>query len=102
MVEDRAKALQLAMDEAHARYMRANRGFWWSLAAVAYAGFCEWNPGREYSNFASLESLVLLTKPGISLLGGVGLICVAIGYFVRRDAWRHYCNMNEVWLKAQR
>jgi hypothetical protein len=103
MDDDPVKGLKKKMDEVHAEYMRANRWLWSSGGGgVAYASFCEWNSGREYPNLAGLESLVLLTKPGILLLGGLSLIGVLIFSLVRRDHWREYCLLNRAWLDVQR
>jgi hypothetical protein len=99
MDQSRIDELKLRMDQAHREYVKANRWFWVWVAGLAYACFCEWDPSR-YAGQHDPRDLILLTEPGISLLGGLSILGVPIMYFIRRSATRELGTASAAWANA--
>jgi hypothetical protein len=89
----------IALTKASDRYDKYNRMFLWSVAGLAYAVFCAFGPVR-YEPLRAINSLVLLTEPGYSILGGACLILVPFLFFGRRSASRDLTKAAEAWKRT--
>jgi hypothetical protein len=91
----------VALTKASDQYQKYNRMFLWSVAGLAYAAFCDFDPARyEPLRAIGIGSLVLLTASGYSILGGLCLILVPLLFFGRRSASRELNKAAEAWKRT--
>jgi hypothetical protein len=91
----------VALTEASERFHTYHRMFLWSLAGLAYSAFCgiasaHLGPFRVVNG----DSLVLLTEPGYSLLGGLSLLMAPLLFFGRLSAKRDLKNAADAWKRT--